>query len=146
VKRIILYVDDNNEDALLVERAIGKADLAAQFFRAPDGCEAAEWLIGSGAYADRVKFPLPDVLIVDLRMPRNSGFDLLEFVQARRELKKVVLIVYSDSDSPQDKLRAFQTGANAYVQKNQGTEALMVYVRSATATSPREIEGETQFR
>lgn len=145
MKRTILYVDDNREDAHLVERAIAKENLVTQFYRAADGCDAAEWLIGSGIYADRAKYPMPDVLIVDLRMPRNSGFDLLEFVQARRELKKLVLIVYSDSDNPHDKLRAFQTGANAYVPKFQGTEQLMLYLRSAVATLPRETEGETQI-
>lgn len=137
--RNILYVDDSTEDAHLVERAIFKEQLGTRFFRAVDGCDAAEWLIGSGGYGNRDKFPLPDLLILDLRMPRNSGFDLLEFVHARRELKKLVVIVYSDSDEPNDKLRAFQTGANAFVTKSTGTEALMVYVRSTVATMPREI-------
>lgn len=145
IKRTILYVDDNQDDAHLVERAIAKQNLVTQFYRAADGCDAAEWLIGSGLYADRARYPLPEVLIVDLKMPRNSGFDLLEFVQARRELKKLVLIVYSDSDDPQDKLRAFQTGANAYVPKYKGTDALMFYIRAALRTLPLEPEGEAQF-
>lgn len=145
MKRTILYVDDNHEDAHIVERAIARENLVTQFYRTHDGCEAAEWLVGSGVYEDRAKFPLPDVLIVDLRMPRNSGFDLLEFIQARRELKKLVLIVYSDSDDPKDKLRAFRTGANAYVQKTQGPEALMLYVRSAVTSLPWEAEGETRI-
>jgi DNA-binding NarL/FixJ family response regulator len=61
-------------------------------------------------------------------------------VQARRELKKLPIIVYTDSENPADKLKAFQLGANAYVSKGEGTDALMVYVRSAVTTVPKEIE------
>ena len=136
MKRTILYVDDDKNDALIVEHAVKKEKLPAQVFAVRDGCDAAEWLTGTGLYVDASKFPRPDLLIIDLRMPRNSGFDLLDFVQARRELKKIPVIVYSASEDPADKLRAFQSGANAYVNKSEGTEELMIYVRSAVTTLP----------
>src|SRR4051794_18503491 len=117
MNRIILYVDDDKNDALFVERAIRKEKLPAELFTVRDAFDAADWLTSTGMYTDVSKFPRPDVLIVDLRMPRSSGFDLLEFVHARRELQKIPVIVYSDSDDPEHKMRAFQLGANAYVIK-----------------------------
>ncbi len=135
--RIILYVDDDKNDALFVERAIKKEKLPAKLFTVREVCDAADWLTGTGKFADPDKYPRPDVLIVDLRMPRSSGFDLLEFVHARRPLQKIPVIVYSDSDNPADKLRAFQLGANAYVTKAWGMEELMSYVRSAVTTLPK---------
>lgn len=136
MKRTILYVDDDRNDAVFVERAIRKEQLPAQVFNVRDGCDAAEWLTATGIYADTEQYPHPDVLIVDLKMPRNSGFDLLQFVHERRELKKIPVIVYSDSENPHDKLRAFQLGANAFVMKSEGTDVLMSYVRSAVTTLP----------
>jgi CheY-like chemotaxis protein len=125
---------------MFVERAIRKEKLPVKIFNVRDGCDAAEWLTATGIYADAEEYPKPDVLIVDLRMPRNSGFDLLEFVHARRELKRIPVIVYSDSESAEDKLKAFQLGANAFVTKAQGTAVLMSYVRSAVTTLPEDNE------
>ena len=148
MKRTILYIDDNKYDAVIVARALAREDLAAELFAVHDGCDAADWLTATGAYADREKHPAPDLLVVDLKMPRNSGFDLMEFVQARRELKKLPIIVYTDSENPADKLKAFQLGANAYVTKDQGTDPLMTYVRAAVTTLsstnelPRQNSGQ----
>jgi CheY-like chemotaxis protein len=136
VKNKILYVDDNKDDALLVKRALKKHEIPAQLFTVRDGCDAADWLTGNGDYSDSSKFPAPDLLIVDLRMPRNTGFDLLEFVQARRELKRLPIIVYTSSEEVDDKRRAFGLGANAYVSKRHGTDDLMVYVRSVVTSLP----------
>ncbi|MGZ4961704.1 MAG: response regulator [Limisphaerales bacterium] len=137
MKRIILYVDDDKNDALFVDRAIKKEKLPAELFTVREACDAADWLTGAGMFADPGKYPRPDVLIVDLRMPRSSGFDLLEFIHARRALQKIPVIVYSDSENPADKLRAFQLGANAYVTKAWGMDELMSYVRSAVTTLPK---------
>ena len=139
MQRAILYVDDNKHDALLVERALAREKLPVKLFAVHDGCDAADWLTGIGLYADKTKHPAPDLLIIDLRMPRNSGFDLLEFVAARRELKRLPMIVFTDSDDPEHKRRAFRCGANAYVCKRDGTRDLMVYVRSVVTSlsSPR---------
>jgi len=136
VNRVILYVDDNKEDAQLVQRAVATQSFGVEFHAVHDGCEAADWLAGCGNYGDREQFPIPDLLVLDLRMPTNSGFDLMEFVKARRELKKIPIIVYSASEDPADKKQAFMLGANAYVSKADGTDYLMTYVRSVVTSLP----------
>jgi CheY-like chemotaxis protein len=145
VKRVILYVDDNREDAQLVERALTKAELPARLCSVPDGCDAADWLAGSGTYSDRDLYPVPDLLVLDLKMPRNTGFDLMEFVKARRELEKIPIIVYTDSDDPLDKHRAFKLGANAYVCKMRGIDALLFYVRSVVKVRPRDEQWRSAY-
>ena len=137
MKRIILYVEDDQNDARLVRRALENEKLSANIFVVPDGCYAADWLAGNGIYRDRAKYPQADLLIVDLRMPRNSGFDLLEFVQGRKELNKIPIIVYTNSENPADKGRAFSTGANAFIQKGiGGLKDLIEYTKLVFATLP----------
>jgi CheY-like chemotaxis protein len=136
VKKTILYVDDNKEDALVVERALAKASIPAKIIALEDGCDAADWLTATGVYSDRKTFPAPDLLILDLNLAGSSGFDLMEFVKARRELTKLPLIVYTASDEAEDKRRAFNLGANAYVCKSTGVNELMTYVRPVILPPP----------
>jgi CheY-like chemotaxis protein len=134
-------VEDDKDDALLVRRVLENEKLPARFFVVPDGCDAADWLAGNGIYRDRTKYPQADVLIVDLSMPRNSGFDLMNFAQKRPELKKIPIVVYTCSDNPVDKGRAFSTGANAFIQKGTaGLKDLLVYVKLIIATLPPMAE------
>jgi CheY-like chemotaxis protein len=136
VKKTILYVDDNKDDAVIVERALNKDMVPAKLFTVHDGCNAVDWLTANGVDSDRKTFPAPDLLIVDLDFPTESGFDLMEFVQARRDLKKLPIIVYTGSDRAEDKARAFNLGANAYVCKASGTNDLVTYVRSVVTSLP----------
>jgi CheY-like chemotaxis protein len=141
VKRTILYVEDDTNDAVLVRRVLENEKLDAKIFVLPDGIDAADWVVGRGIYRDRTKYPEPDVMIVDLRMPRHSGFDLLEFAQARRELKKIAIVVYTNSEDPHDKAKAFRFGANAFINKGpKGLKDLIEYVKLIIATLPPPVE------
>lgn len=137
MKRTILYVEDDQDDARLVRRVLENEKLSASIFVVPDGCYAADWLSGKGIYRDRKQYPQADLLIIDLRMPRNSGFDLLEFIQKHKEWNKIPIIVYTGSENPADKGRAFSTGANAFIQKgNAGLKDLVEYTKLVFATLP----------
>jgi CheY-like chemotaxis protein len=97
------------------------------------GAEAIEYLQGHGPYADRDKFPLPHILLLDLRMPRVNGFDLLQWVRSQPHLAGVVVILLTASAHPEDIKRGWQLGANAFVQKPTTLTELIRFLESLKA-------------
>src|ERR1041385_9239329 len=110
----ILLVEENNDDAFLFERALRKAGLASTLHRTADGEEAINYLSGRGLFADRLRFPLPSLVFIDLKMPKISGFDLLAWIQNEIRPRSFSTIVLTGSDVPQDKSRATALGADHY--------------------------------
>jgi CheY-like chemotaxis protein len=85
---------------------------------ATDGQEAISYLRGDGKYADREAHPLPKLIVMDIRMPRRSGFEVLEWVKdSSKPLHRIPVIIVSSSDNPADINRAYELGANAYMVK-----------------------------
>jgi CheY-like chemotaxis protein len=118
-KTTFLLVEDDDGDVLLVKRAFSMAGKNCALRSVSDGIEAMRYLSGEGEYADRKRFPLPDLILLDLKLPRFSGFDFLEWLQnqAPGDLAMVPVIVMSGSDQPADVRRAYALGANAYLLK-----------------------------
>lgn len=85
--------------------------------RVADGVEAISYFEGQGAYADRRRFPLPDLFLLDLKMPRKDGFDVLDWLNRHPAYKSIVVIVLSSSKQDQDVSRAYKLGANSYLAK-----------------------------
>ena len=111
-----LLAEDNEADVLFLKRAIEQTQTELPLAVVTDGQETIDYLSGRGAYGDRTRYPLPSVLLLDLKMPRKSGLEVLEWMkEARLESPKVV--VMTSSDEPGDVRRAYDLGAVAYIVK-----------------------------
>jgi len=115
--RIWLLVEDDENDFILLKRALHRADPSADLRWVRDGAEAMDYLVGEHRFADRTAYPLPSVILSDLKMPRCSGLELVKWVRERPHLRPVPFIMFSSSDQPGDVALAYEDGANWYLAK-----------------------------
>jgi len=120
-KYLVLMVDDSEDDCLLVKMAMNKADRLRFIGSVPDGEELMSYLSGKNEYGDRVRFPVPDMLLLDLKMPRKNGFEVLKWLQSQ-PFEDMVVVVLSASDHPVDVQTALNLGAQQYVIKDGSAE------------------------
>src|SRR5438477_8199304 len=114
----VLLVEDDLNDIFLVKRAFKIAKIDNPLQVVTDGQEAVQYLRGDGKYADRQAHPLPKLIVMDIKMPRKTGFEVLEWVKGDgRPLRRVPIVIVSSSDNPSDINRAYELGANAYMVK-----------------------------
>lgn len=113
----ILLAEDSPDDVLLLQHAFEKAGVAHRLEVVCDGMEAMEYLNGENAYADREQHPFPDVLLLDLNMPRMNGFEVLEQVRREPRYRRLLVHVLTASSREADVERAYDLGANSYVLK-----------------------------
>lgn len=113
----VLLVEDELNDIFLVKRAFKIAHLENPLQVVTDGEEATRYLSGEGKYADRDAFPMPKLIVMDIKMPRMSGFDVLEWIKHDGKIRRIPVIIVSSSNRPQDIDRAYELGANAYMVK-----------------------------
>src|SRR5690242_6908739 len=112
----ILLAEDNEHDVFFMERAFAQAKVTAPLVAVPDGQQAIWYLEGRGMYADREKYPEPRLMLLDLKMPRLDGFDVLVWIQQHPELcESVPVLVLSTSGQESDKEKAFRLGAHDYL-------------------------------
>jgi CheY-like chemotaxis protein len=124
----VLLVEDDNNDVILVKHTLKKAQIQNPLQVVSDGEEAVEYLKGDGKYEDRDRWPLPELIVMDIKMPRLSGFDVLEWLKGNGgPLRRIPIVIVSSSDNPDDINRAYELGANAYMVKpmdSRGVEHL----------------------
>ncbi len=113
----ILLVEDDADDIFLMERAFRKARLANPLTVLRDGEEAISYLLGEGVYSNRADHPLPSMILLDLKMPRVSGFDVLEWLKKKPELQNIPVVVLTSSNEIPDIERARALGAKSYLVK-----------------------------
>jgi CheY-like chemotaxis protein len=116
-KFTVLLVEDDLNDIFLVKRAFKKAQIQNPLQVVTDGQEAVHYLRGEGRYADREAYPLPKLVVMDIKMPRRTGFEVLEWAKHNGPLRRIPIIIVSSSDNPADINRAYELGANAYMVK-----------------------------
>ncbi|RMF64662.1 MAG: response regulator [Calditrichaeota bacterium] len=114
---VILLVEDNANDVILIRRALQEAKVLNPLQVVKDGEQAIAYLKGEGKYADRAKYPLPVLLLLDLKLPRVSGFDVLEWLRKQKKLARIPVVVLTSSNQSQDVNRAYDLGANSYLVK-----------------------------
>src|SRR5689334_109705 len=114
---IVLYADDDEDAHLLLERAFSKAGVKVSLRHVNDGSDAIQYLSGQGIYADREKYPVPDMVLLDLKMPNVSGFGVLEHLREWPEHRKCPIIVFSSSNQEADVKRAQALACTDYVVK-----------------------------
>ena len=124
----MLLVDDSEDDLSLMKHACHAARFRATLHTVNSGEEAIAYLSGEGAYADRGKFPLPVVMVLDLNMPRENGFEVLAWVRAQPGLKRLAVIVLTASSRPEDVEMAFDSGASSYLVKPATMAALIAMI------------------
>jgi CheY-like chemotaxis protein len=114
---VILLAEDDEDHVILIKRAFAQADLRNPLYVVWNGEEAIEYLKGAGQYSNRDEYPLPDLLLLDLKMPRVDGFQVLAWIREQSELKALRTLVLTSSDDLRDVNRAYQLGANSFLVK-----------------------------
>jgi CheY-like chemotaxis protein len=125
----ILHVEDDPNDVLLVQRALKKTNSSVAIHSVSDGDRALAYLNGVQEYADREKFPFPQLVLLDLKMPRKSGLEVLSWIRTQASLKRVLVVIFTSSKHDQDINTAYELGANSYLVKPVGFEALVETMR-----------------
>jgi two-component system response regulator len=116
-EKTILLVEDSADDEELTTRALRKANIANEIVVTRDGKEAIDYLFGQGAYQGRDLSSMPAVILLDLKLPKLSGLEVLQRVRADPRTKLIPTVVLTSSSEDEDMLKSYQSGANSYVRK-----------------------------
>ena len=114
---LLLLVEDNATDVLLIKRAFVKAGLRHAIVTVADGDSAVDYLAGTGRFADRRAHPLPALVLLDLKLPRRSGLEVLQWLKQQPSLRRIPVVVLTSSAESSDIQRAYDAGANSYLVK-----------------------------
>ena len=115
--KLILLVEDNPDDEALTMRALRQSNIANEVVVARDGVEALDFLFGTGAHEGRDTNLLPQVILLDLKLPKVDGLEVLRRVRADERTAFIPVVVLTSSDEDQDLISSYRLGANSYVRK-----------------------------
>jgi CheY-like chemotaxis protein len=113
----LLLIDDNEDDRVLFATALQETGLKAELFQATDGYAGLGYIFGHGPYTNREKFPLPDLVFLDVKMPGIDGFGVLRQIRGDPSTKRLPVIVLSNSEVLSDMKQAYALGADAFHKK-----------------------------
>ena len=114
---VILLVEDNPDDELLTVRAFAKSRIANEVVVVRDGVEALEWLFSTGEHAKRDATIVPEVVLLDLKLPRLDGLEVLKRIRADARSALLPVVVMTSSTEDEDVVKSYQLGANSYIRK-----------------------------
>lgn len=114
---VILLVEDNEDHATLVMRSMKEQRVANVIYHVDDGQKALDYLFHEKEYTDVAKSPLPDIILLDLRLPRVDGMEVLRVIKQTKNLKRIPIIVLTSSDAESDIAQSYDCRANSYVVK-----------------------------
>ena len=125
---MILVVEDNPDDEALTLRALKKNNIGNQVFVVRDGAEALDFLFCTGAYAERDPRDLPEMILLDLKLPKVDGLEVLRRIRADKRTRLLPIVILTSSNEEQDLIEGYKNGANSYIRKpvdfNQFVEAV----------------------
>lgn len=145
--KVILLVEDNPRDEALTIRALNKCNIANEIVVARDGVEALDYLFARGEYAGRDVTDCPEVVLLDLKLPRIDGFEVLAEIRSNELTRRQPVVIFTSSDEQEDRIRGYDLGVNSFVRKpvdfDQFTEAtrqIGIFWLLTNITAPPVIE------
>jgi CheY-like chemotaxis protein len=117
-QKLILMADDDQNDHHLIKRAIEMTGLRCNVHHVEDGEAAIHYLKGDNGFADRARYPMPQLLLCDIKMPKLTGFEVLQWLRRHKKFRGLPVIIMSSSDLPNDMQRAYQLGAIQFFTKD----------------------------
>ena len=127
----ILLVEDDPNDVIFLQRALQKNGIKNPVSTLSDGDEAIAYLTGAGKYLDRIKYPFPKVIMLDLKMPRRGGLEVLEWLQQHPQFRVIPTLVLTSSKLNDDVIKAYGLGANSYMVKPSNFDDLQRMMKTA---------------
>jgi CheY-like chemotaxis protein len=118
----VLLVDDSEDEAIFMQRAFGRSAPAPSVHWVNNGNDATLYLCGHGQYADRSRFPLPCLVLLDLKLPVKNGFEVLRWLRSYTAFAPIPIVVMSDCSDPRIIRRAYELGANSFLAKPHNEE------------------------
>jgi CheY-like chemotaxis protein len=134
----VLHIDDNDDDRFLFRKACEEAGASFNLQSVTGGNEAQEYLQGTGVYADRSKFPFPELVLLDLKMPPPDGFGVLHWIRDRPEFNRLTVCIHTSSFQYEDIQKTYGLGANCFLTKSASFEKLLV-VAAAIAQAVSQL-------
>ena len=128
-QQVILLVEDNADDEALTLRALKKNNITNRVVVARDGVQAIDYLLGTGSYAGRDPNDLPQIVLLDLKLPKLDGFEVLTRLRADPRTKLIPVVILTSSREDRDIARGYDLGANSYVRKPVDFEQFVEAVR-----------------
>jgi DNA-binding response OmpR family regulator len=128
-RQTVLLVEDDENDVFFMQRAFREAGIITPVSVACDGREAIDYMSGNGKFADRQNWPLPCLVLLDLKLPYVLGLDVLKWIRSHAEFKTVVVIVLTSSKQDADIEKAYSLGANSYLVKPPDVHELVAMVK-----------------
>jgi CheY-like chemotaxis protein len=125
MSNLILLVEDSEDDVLFMKRAFQAAGIENPVQVVDNGQDAVDYLAGKGKYSDRLAYPLPWIVLLDLRLPRVRGLDVLRWLRDQPAFKELTVIVVTASGEYADIMNAYRLGANSYVTKPPTAQSLL---------------------
>ena len=125
VRLVILLVEDNPRDEALTLRALKKNNIANEIVVARDGVEALDYIFGSGAYAGRDLSVMPQLILLDLKLPKVDGLEVLRKIRSEEHSRRLPVVVFTSSIEEQDMIESYHLGANSYIRKPVDFEQFM---------------------
>jgi CheY-like chemotaxis protein len=132
---LVLYAEDDENDAFFMQRAFAKLRLPDALQILPTGKQVVEYLSGTGDFADRARHPMPTLLILDVKMPEMSGLEALAWVRAREEFSGLPIVMFSSSTQATDIAYCSEHDANAYLVKPANANQLVSLVSELLAAA-----------
>jgi len=126
----ILLVDDNDDDAFFIEKAFKSAGSLAHIFRCIDGHEVQNYLKAEAPFGNRGFYPLPDLVLLDLKIPQMPGLEVLRWIRAHPELNSLIVIVLTSSAQQRDIDEAYQLRANCFLTKPSSLDETVAMARA----------------
>jgi CheY-like chemotaxis protein len=126
----ILYAEDDDNDAFLFNRAFQEAEIRNPLLIVPDGNTAIEYLTGKGSYTNREKYPLPCLILLDLKMPGKSGLEVLKWVRSHPSVSTIPVLMLTSSSQDGDVHRSYLQGANGYLVKPNKMDDVLTMARA----------------
>ena len=125
----ILHIEDDSDDVVLFEHACRKAGVKSDIQVVTDGQEALAYLQEAAGFENRDDYPIPTLIVLDIKLPRMSGFDVLAWMRKEKQLRRLPVIVLTSSDHSADIKRAYDLGANSYLVKPVDLDDLVTLAR-----------------